>query len=74
MTSISNKDFIKFLKNYKNPKYYDTIEQISWPKDKHGETDRKRNPLIPNNSYHMLSLDDICKDCSKFSEHKHFQL
>ena len=66
MTSISNKDFADFLEEYtKNPKYYDTITEISWPKNKKGETDRKRDPLIES-SFKMLSLDDICKDCSKF--------
>ena len=68
MTSISNKDFIDFLENYKkvNPKYFDTVTEISWPKNKKGETDRSKNPLIPDNSYCMLSLDDICNDCTKF--------
>lgn len=65
MTSISNEDFIEFLENYKNPKYYDTIEQISWPKDKNGQNIPERNPLIPN-QFRMLSLDDMCKDSSKF--------
>lgn len=69
MTSISNKAFIEFLEYYaKNPKYIDTITEISWPKNKKGETDRRRNPLIEN-SFQMLSLDDICKECSKFDQY-----
>lgn len=61
MTSISNKDFIEFLKYYeKNPKFFDTITEISMS--------NQGNPLIEN-SFHMLSLDDICEDCSKFNEH-----
>ena len=68
MTSISNKEFVDFLEEYtENPKYYDTITEISWPKNKKGETDRNRNPLIEN-SFRMLSLDDICKGCSKFDK------
>ena len=68
MTSISNDDFTDFLEDYtKNPKYYDTITEISWPKKPNGETDRSRDPLIKN-SFRMLSLDDICKGCSKFDK------
>lgn len=69
MTSISNECFAnKFLKEYtKNPKYYDTITEISWPKNKNGETDRNKKPLIEN-KFKMLSLDDICKDCSIFDK------
>ena len=68
MTSISNKEFTDFLETYtKNHKYYDTITEISWPKKPNGETDRNRDPLIES-SYRMLSLDDICKECSKFDK------
>lgn len=66
MTSNYEEDFIKFLDNYKsNSDYYSSITEISWPKDKNGENDRNKSPLIEN-SFKMLSLDDICKDCSKF--------
>ena len=66
MTSNSKEDFIKFLDNYKsNPNYYSSISEISLPKGDNGEYDRKRQPLIEN-SFKMLSLDDICKDCTKF--------
>ena len=69
MTSISKDDFIKFLKDYEtNPKYFDTIEEISWPKDKYGQNIPDRDPLITN-QFKMLSLDDICKDCSKFDKY-----
>ena len=67
MTSISNDDFIKFLKHYEtDPKYYNTIEQLSWPKDDNGVNIPNRDPLIPNDWFKMLSLDDMCKGCSKF--------
>lgn len=68
MTLISNEDFIAFLDLYTvNPKYYDTIAEISWPKKSNGETDRNKSPLI-SSSFKMLSLDDICKDCTKFNK------
>lgn len=68
MTSISNDDFIAFLDLYTvNPKYYDTVTEISWPKKPNGDTDRSKEPLI-NNGFKMLSLDDICRECSKFNK------
>lgn len=69
MTSISNEDFTKFLKEYtENSNYYYSITQILvWPKNKKGEIDKEKDPLIEN-KFKMLSLDDICKDCSKFDK------
>lgn len=64
MTSISNKDFIDFLESYKkiDPRYFDTITEISLPHKPNGD------PLIEN-SFKMLSLDDICEGCSKFDKY-----
>lgn len=66
MTPNSENGFIKFLDEYKsNPNYYSSITEISWPKNKNGEKDITKEPLIEN-PFKMFSLDDICKDCSKF--------
>lgn len=51
-----------------NPEYYDTIAEISWPKNKNGEKDEGKDPLI-NNEFQMLSLDEIIKGCSKFDRY-----
>ncbi len=70
MTLISNEDFTDFLEKLQemNPKYYDTVSELSWPKDENGEKDYERDPLI-RSGYRMLSLDDICKGCSKFDSY-----
>lgn len=67
---ISNECFTKFLKEFteSDPKYYDTVSEISWPRDKDGEKIEDRDPLIPDCQFQMLSLDDIVKGCSKFNE------
>ena len=71
MILISKQYFTDFLKAFtkSNSPYYDTITELSWPKDENGETDRERNPLIPDCWFKMLSLDDICKDCTKFDNY-----
>lgn len=51
-----------------NPKYYDTVSEISWPRDEYGEKIEDRDPLIEDCQFQMLSLDDIVKGCSKFNE------
>lgn len=70
MGLISNKCFIDFLNEFteSNPKYYDTVSEISWPRDKYGEKIEDRDPLISDCQFKMLSLDDIAKGCSKFNK------
>lgn len=69
MALISKEYFIKFLDELirSDSKHYDTVTELSWPKDENGETDRSRDPLIEDCSFRMLSLDDLCKSCSKFN-------
>ena len=56
ITPISNENFADFLKEYtENPKYYETITEISWPKNKNGETDRTKDPLIDNRFFSLHS-------------------
>lgn len=66
MNQMSNEDFIDFIEKY-SPEYLDTITNISWPRLENGKKHPKRDPLIKNN-LKMLSLDDICKDCTKFEK------
>ena len=71
MSLISNEEFTGFLVEFtkSNPNYYDTVSELSWPKDKNGKKDEDGSPLIPDCPFKMLSLDDICKGCSKFDSY-----
>ena len=67
MNQMSNEDFVDFIESYRNPKYFDTLENISWPRLPNGKKNPNKPPLIEN-SLKMFSLDDICKDCNKFED------
>lgn len=68
---ISYEDFTDFLLEFtkSDSKYYDTVSELSWPKDENGNKDENGSPLIPDCPFKMLSLDDICKGCSKFDSY-----
>ena len=67
MNQMSNEDFVDFIESYRNPKYFDTLENISRPRLPNGKKHPNKPSLIEN-SLKMFSLDDICKDCNKFEE------
>lgn len=69
MTELSQEEFIEFLESYKDKENcYDSISNISWPKDKKGNNDLNKPPLVKNDDFFMYSLDDICKKCKGFNE------
>ena len=65
MESMSNEDFEKFLHSFNKYPYYDTVKNISWPKDEQGNNIEDSDPLIEN-EFRMFSLDDICKEYGNF--------
>ncbi len=67
MNQMSNEDFVDFIESYRNPKYFDTLENISCPRLPNGKKYPNKHALIEK-SLKMFSLDDICKDCNKFED------
>lgn len=61
MSTLTNEEFLEFLDSFKSEKKcYDTISNISWPKDKKGKNVGKF-PLITLDDFCMFSFDDMVK-------------
>lgn len=63
MSKLTNDEFIAFLETYKSKEgCFDSISNISWPKDKNGNNLLSKEPLIANDDLFMYSFDDMCKE------------